>query len=267
VLCEDVECTFIMKVREMDIELYRHYFNSLEAKRKSVWRYNELKPCGVNYNNVLCALSYDVHHGKFRDYQRESEQIIALLDLDTDQTVIDMGCGTGAFAIYAAKNSRKVFAVDVSKAMLRYARRKAKKANLDNMEFHRGGFLTYEHKAAPVDAIVSTAVLHHLPDFWKLTGLRRLSRMLSTGGRLYLFDVVFSFNVNDYESRLNQWIESTAERIGPTFAEEVKIHIRDEYSTFDWIMEGILKQAGFVIDTVDYKHDLLAAYLCTKKGE
>jgi len=267
VLCEGAECTYIMKVREMDIEFNRLYFNSLEAGRKSNWRYNELKPCGVNYNSVLCALSYDVHHGKFRDYQEESKQIIALLGLNTDQTVIDMGCGTGVFAVHAAKHSRKVYAVDVSKAMLRCARRKAKKAKLDNIEFHRAGFLTYEHKAEPVDAIVSTAVLHHLSDFWKLTGLRRLARMLKTGGRLYLFDVVFSFNIDDYESRLNQWIKSTAERIGSTFAEEVKIHIREEYSTFDWIMEGMLKQAGFVIEKENYTRDLMAAYLCTRKGE
>ncbi|MHC4439000.1 MAG: hypothetical protein ACYS3S_16700 [Planctomycetota bacterium] len=91
--------------------------------------------------------------------------------------------------------------------------------------------------------------------------------MLKTGGRLYLFDVVFSFNIDDYESRLNQWIKSTAERIGSAFAEEVEIHIREEYSTFDWIMEGLLKQAGFAIETVNYKYDLMAAYLCTRKGE
>ena len=266
-LCEDVECTYIMRVREMDIELYRHYFDSLQIGRKSDWQYDELKPCGVNYNSVLCALSYDVHHGKFRDYQRESEEIIALLGLDADQTVLDMGCGTGAFAVHAAKHSRKVYAVDVSKAMLRCARRKAKKAKLDNIEFHRAGFLTYEHKAEPVDAIVSTAALHHLPDFWKLTGLRRLAQMLKIGGRLYLFDVVFSFNVDDSESRLNQWVKSTAERIGPTFAEEVEIHIREEYSTYDWIMESMLKHAGFVIEMANYKHELMAAYLCTRKGE
>jgi hypothetical protein len=109
--------------------------------------------------------------------------------------------------------------------------------------------------------------LHHLPDFWKLTGLRRLAQMLKVGGRLYLFDVVFSFNVDGYESRLNKWVKSTAERIGPIFAEEVEIHIREEYSTYDWIMEGLLQRAGFVMETANYKHDLMAAYLCTRKGE
>ena len=256
-----------MKVREMDIEFYRGTFNSLEVGRKSGWRYNEWKPCGVNYNTVLCAMSYDIHYRSFRDYQRESDQIISLLDLGTDHTVLDMGCGTGAFAVYVAERCKRIYAVDVSKPMLRCARRKAKKARLNNIEFHHGGFLTYDHQANPVDAIVSTVVLHHLPDFWKLAGLKRLAQMCKPGGKLYLFDVVFSFDMNDYESRLAQWVKSTDERIGMMFAEEVKIHVREEYSTFDWIMEGFLERAGFIIETANYGNDLMAAYLCTRKGE
>ena len=251
----------------MDIEFCRGTFNSLEAGRKSGWMYNEWRPCGVNYNSVLCAMSYDIHYRTFRDYQREGEQIISLLDLGMDQTVLDMGCGTGAFAVHAAQRCKRVYAVDVSKPMLRCARRKAKKARLNNIEFHHGGFLTYDHQANPVDAIVSTVVLHHLPDFWKLAGLKRLAHMCKTGGKLYLFDVVFSFDMNDYESRLAQWVKSTVERIGMMFAEEVKIHVREEYSTFDWIMEGLLERAGFIIETANYGNDLMAAYLCTRKGD
>jgi putative AdoMet-dependent methyltransferase len=256
-----------MKVREMDIEFCRGYFNTLESRRDLGWRYNEWKPCGVNYNSVLCASSYDVHHGKFRDYRSESDQIVALLDLRADQTVIDMGCGTGAFAIHAAGRCRKIYAVDVSKAMLRCARRKAKKAKLDNIEFHHGGFLTYDHSASPVDMIVSTVVLHHLPDFWKLVGLKRLAQMCKPGGRLYLFDVVFSFSVDDYKSRIDRWVKFTAEKVGPTFAEEAKTHVREEYSTFGWIMEGLLKRAGFAIETADYKNDFMVAYLCTRTDQ
>ena len=276
-----------MKVREMDIEFNRGYFNTLEAKREPGWRYNEWKPCGVNYNSVLCASSYDVHHGKFRDYQNESDQIVALLGLRADQTVIDMGCGTGAFAIHAAKRCRKIYAVDVSKAMLRCARRKAGKAKLNNIEFHRGGFLTYDHQASPADAIVSTVVLHHLPDFWKLVGLKRLAQMCKPGGKLYLFDVVFfpnvrlhladkhrpnffvvfSFSVDEYEGRIDKWIKFTAEKVGSMFAEEAKTHVREEYSTFGWVMEGLLERAGFAIETADYKNDFMVAYLCTRTDQ
>ena len=91
--------------------------------------------------------------------------------------------------------------------------------------------------------------------------------MCKAGGKLYLFDVVFSFDVDDYESRLNQWAKSTAERIGTAFAAEVKTHVREEYSTFDWIMEGLLERAGFVIEKADYRNDFMVVYLCTRRGE
>jgi ubiquinone/menaquinone biosynthesis C-methylase UbiE len=256
-----------MKVREMDIEFYRGAFNQPAAESELRWRYNELKPCGVNYNSVLCAMSYDIHHRKFRDFQKESEEIIALLDLKADQTVLDIGCGTGAFAIHAAERCKKVYAVDVSKAMLRCARRKAKKAKLDNIEFHHGGFLTYDHGSNPVDVIVSTVALHHLPDFWKLAGLKRLAQICRAGGKLFLSDVVFSFEIDDYENRLGQWVKSTAEKVGPAFAGEVEIHVREEYSTFEWIMEGLLDKAGFTIEKADYRNDFLAMYLCTRRGK
>lgn len=252
-------------VREMDIEFYRHYFNSIEAARGPAWRYNEDKPCGANYNNFFLARLYDTYHQMFRDYRRQAQQIMELLDLGPSATVIDMGCGTGAFAIHAAEQYRTVYAVDVSKAMLNRARRKARRARLANIEFCRGGFLTYEHRAEPADAAVSVAALHHLPDFWKSAGLCRLASMLRPGARFYLFDVVFSFDVAQYESSIQRFIKTMSTHMGPEGQAESETHVREEYSTCHWIMEGLLERAGFQIDDVNYTNEFLAGYLCTKK--
>jgi putative AdoMet-dependent methyltransferase len=257
----------MIRVREMDIEFCRYYFNALEAARPPAWRYNEMKPCGLNYNNILLAWVYDAHHQQFRDYRREAERIVAMLGLGASATVIDMGCGTGGFALHAARRYRKVHAVDVSGAMLRLARRKARRAGLSNIEFHRGGFLTYEHEAEPADAIVSVAALHHLPDFWKLVGLHRLASMLKPNGRLYLFDVVFSFDAAQYESGVKRFIRRTRMQMGPSGEMESETHCRQEYSTCDWIMEGLLERAGFEITKTDRQSEFLADYLCTKRIE
>jgi ubiquinone/menaquinone biosynthesis C-methylase UbiE len=149
--------------------------------------------------------------------------------------------------------------------MLRCALRKARKARLDNIEFHHGGFLTYAHEGDAVDAIVSVAALHHLPDFWKLIGLRRLAQMLKMGGKLCLFDVVLSFDVARYESCIKGFVQSMGERMGPDGKRESETHLREEYSTCDWIMEGLLQRAGFEIEMVNYKDGFFATYLCTKK--
>ncbi len=255
----------MIRIREMDIDFYRHYFNQLEAARPPTWRYDEMKPCGVNYGNFLLARVYDTYHQMFRDYEQEAARIMAALRLDASATVIDMGCGTGAFALHAARCYRTVYAVDVSRAMLGRARRKAKRAGLGNIVFRHGGFLTYEHADPPTDAVVSVAALHHLPDFWKLAGLNRVASMLRPGGRLYLFDVVFSFDVAQYEANIRRFIQAMGVHIGPEGRTEAETHVREEYSTCDWIMEGLLERAGFSIDEAEYQDEFLAAYVCTKK--
>jgi len=251
----------------MDIDFYCDYVNAVNEARGPAWRYDEMKGCGAKFNNFFTARSYDKYHQTFRDYRRETEQIVAAIGLDSSAAVLDMGCGTGAFAIHAAPHYRKIYAVDIARAMLCRARRKAKKAGLTNIEFRHGGFLTYEHTDELVDAIVSVVALHHLPDFWKLVGLRRLASMLKPNGRFYLFDVVFAFDITHYASALQGFVEKMSVRTTPDGRKVAATHVRQEYSTCGWIMEGLLERAGFRIDEADYRDEFLAVYLCTRKAE
>ena len=203
-------------------------------------------------------------HQRFRDYEKDSDAIIKLLDLDSNSTVIDMGAGTGAFALHAAKHCRKVYAVDVSSAMLERCRKKSEEMGLSNVLYCHGGFLTYDHEAEPADAIVSIAVLHHLPDFWKLVALRRAAGMLKKGGRFFLFDIVFPSAAEDLEDKLDGWVRSIAKQSGHELAAEAEIHIREEYSTYDWVMEGLLKRAGFEIESAEYGDGFQATYVCIR---
>lgn len=172
------------------------------------WQYNEIKFSGVDYSGIDEVAAYDSMHKKFRDYTKSSEDIIRRLSLDSDSTVIDLGSGTGAFTLHAAKKCRTVIAVDISAAMLEYCRQQAEREGLTNIVFCQGGLLTYEHVAELADAAVCVAVLHHLPDFWKLAALTRCCAMLKPGGRLYLFDIVFPSGETDLRQKINEWIES-----------------------------------------------------------
>ncbi len=212
------------------------------------WQYDERAKAGVDYADQAIAAKYDQGHAKFRDFEKDARLIMQRLDLKPEHKIIDFGCGTGAFAIPAARSCRKVYAVDISQAMLDRCEEKARTAGIANIETCRAGFLTYEHRGAPADAIVSVAALHHLPDFWKAVALRRMYHMLKPGGKLYLFDVVFSFPVESCRSELDNWVNEMYETAGRAMAEETVIHILEEYSTFDWIMEGMLERAGFRIE-------------------
>ncbi len=231
------------------------------------WQYDEMKLCGVQFDSEQFAEKYDEHHLKYRDYKKETDDIIKLLALDRQSTIIDIGCGTGAFAINAAPYFRKIYAADVSQAMINLAQKKAKQSGIYNIDFCHGGFLTYKHMSEPVDGVTSSLALHHLPDFWKLIGLQRITQMLKPGGKLFLFDVVFSFDYTQYESCIRNYIQVMVSRLGTAMKQDIETHFRQEYSTFNWVMEGMLKKAGFEIKKADYKEGFFATYLCEKKAE
>lgn len=231
----------------------------------SAWRYDEFRHCGVDYSMADQAKVYDERHGKFRDFKKEFDGMMASLELrDPGQrTVIDLGCGTGTFSVLAAEAFKAVYAVDVSEAMLEQAKIKAD-GRFTNLFFVHGGFLTYAHAADPVDLVITKAALHHLPDFWKQVALQRINRMLKPGGLLYLHDVVFQFEPGEYAARIDAWIEKLAEVAGDKLRRDVEAHIRNEYSTFDWILRGLLERAGFVVEKGRSDDGFMSEYVCRK---
>ena len=229
------------------------------------WQYDEMKPCGVDFTDIEEVLAYDLMHRKFRDYAKLSEEIIQKLGLGLGSIVIDMGSGTGAFALHAARKCRTVYAVDISAAMLEYCREHAERQGLTNIVFCQGGLLTYEHVADLADAIVCVAVLHHLPDFWKQVAIKRCHAMLKPGGRLLLFDIVFPPWEENSGTKIEDWIQAAGIMVDARLAQEAVIQIRDEFSTYDWIMEGIIKRSGFRIDTAEYRDGFQTTYVCTRE--
>lgn len=229
------------------------------------WWYDEFKYTGTDYASAAEVDAYDERMSRMRDIPRECDDIFKRLELGADSVVLDMGSGTGEFALAAALRCKRVYAVDISREMLDCASRKASDRGADGVEFVRAGFLTYEHKGEPVDAVASQLVLHHLPDFWKCVALSNMARALKPGGKLFLRDVVFSFGIDEATEVLENWIATVGEQTGDKVAQEVRTHIKDEYSTFDWVMEGLLERTGFSILSADYVSPVLAEYVCQKR--
>ena len=235
-----------------------------ELESRPSWYYNEEKHAGVDYADERTAAKYDARHAEFRDFKKDAGIIMDRISLKPEHAIIDLGCGTGAFVIPAAEACRKVHAVDVSPAMLAVCARKAKEKGLHNIVTHNAGFLTYIHDDEPADAIITVAALHHLPDFWKMIALKRMHEMLKPGGKLYIFDVVFSFAVEDFKFHMNGWVESMRQKANPAMAEETIIHIRDEFSTFDWILDGMLTRTGFTIEQKFSGFPYCFTYICRR---
>lgn len=187
--------------------------------------------------------------------------------LGPTSTLIDFGAGTGTFAVAAAPICKRVIAVDVSPAMIAAIREKAAARATTNVEPVQAGFLSYEHRGRPADFVYTRNALHHLPDFWKGIALNRMADVLAPGGVLRLRDLVFSFDLSDAEARLESWLDAAAERPedGWTRA-ELETHLREEHSTFSWLLEPLIRQAGLEIEAADYGTvRVYAAYTCRKR--
>jgi len=183
-------------------------------------------------------------------------------------TIVDLGAGTGQFALVAAATAARVVAVDVSPVMLERLRAKVERDAVGNVECVQAGFLTYEHAGEPADLVYSRWALHHLPDFWKAIALTRIAGMLRPGGILHLSDIVYGFDPSDAVAGLERWMAgpavSGAIESGWVRA-ELEEHVRDEHSTFTWLLEPMITRAGFVIEHADYSDDgILARYICVK---
>lgn len=188
--------------------------------------------------------------------------------LDASSRVIDLGAGSGQFTIAAAAACAKVVAVDVSSIMLERLNEKLKHSATTNVQTVNAGFLTYEHASEPADVVYSRYALHHLPDFWQGIALRRMADMLRPGGAFRLSDVVYNFEPNDAARRIEAWIEDTVAgdvHAGWTRAELAE-HVRDEHSTFTWLLEPMLDRAGFHVLAAEYSASGMdAQYLCRKR--
>jgi ubiquinone/menaquinone biosynthesis C-methylase UbiE len=229
------------------------------------WFYDELQQVGVDFEDMTQVATYD--RNQTSNTPEACQVLIEQLGIAADHNVIELGTGTGTFAIQAALIGAKVYAVDVSQAMLTYAKQKASIADVKSIDFHHAGFLTYEHQGNLADFIVTKFALHHLSDFWKMAALLRMASMLKVGGILCLRDVVFSFEAAQYQDSIKAWIERVAKPAGQGFrASDFETHVREEHSTFSWIIEGMLTRAGYKIASADYPTPEYAQYICRKIG-
>jgi ubiquinone/menaquinone biosynthesis C-methylase UbiE len=235
----------------------------MEMKKRVYWQYDEFKQIGKDYSISHEVEMYDTSHSNFRDIEKECNIILDTLCIGENDVIIEFGSGTGTFAIQAACRSATVYAVDVSQAMLDYAKTKAQKAGVSNITFFHKGFLTFEYNGPPVDAIITSFAFHHLPDFWKGIALHRMYRMLKTGGQLFIHDAILE--ENHAIENVDNFIEKMTTLGGDFLQEDVTMHFQDEFSTYDWIIDGLLSRAGFIIKSKTIQDGVIGTYYCTKQ--
>lgn len=226
------------------------------------WHYDEFQQIGKDYSDAEEVAIYDSSHADFRDIKQEANTILDRLNPSKEEILVDFGCGTGIFAIEAARRCTHVYAVDISTAMLKHAEQKAKESGLTNITFIHAGYLTFECNKIQPNFITSTFSFHHLPDFWKGIALQRIHKMLAPGGKLYLHDVVL--HGENPLGAIQDFIQQQTQLGGDFLKDDAETHFREEFSTYDWVMDGMLTRAGFSIQQKLLSEGVFATYYCKK---
>lgn len=224
------------------------------------WLLDEVANAGRENLDAGHVSSYDA---KEDAGAAEEVALLQRLGLGSDSVVVDFGAGTGQFTLAVAPVCARVVSVDVSAVMLERLRAKVAASGFGNVEVAQAGFLTYEHTGALADVIYSRYALHHLPDAWKAIALTRMRRILRPGGLLRLWDVVYDFAPEEGEARLEAWCATGGDGTdGEWSRADYEEHVRDEHSTFTWLLEPMIKCAGFAVEEALHSDDgIFARYL------
>jgi demethylmenaquinone methyltransferase/2-methoxy-6-polyprenyl-1,4-benzoquinol methylase/phosphoethanolamine N-methyltransferase len=104
--------------------------------------------------------------------------------------VLDVGCGPGNLTLAAKSRTGaggEVHGIDAAPEMIEVARGKAAKSGAD-VDFRVGLIEEIPFEDGYFDIVLSSLMIHHLPDDLKQKGFAEIRRVLKPGGRLFVVD-------------------------------------------------------------------------------
>jgi len=165
------------------------------------------------------------------EYRACVSLVVDHADPETDDTVLDLGTGTGAIALALAPHAKRVFGRDISEGMMDEARTKAEANGIENVEFGEGRFRN-PNVNEEIDIVVSTFAMHRLSDEEKREAIEAIAEL--GPAKFVLGDVMF-FGLPDPDE--------------PFYSPEV-----DDPSTVGHLAD-VLTDNGFSLTAVERVHD------------
>ncbi|MUV86865.1 methyltransferase domain-containing protein [Natronomonas sp. CBA1123] len=168
---------------------------------------------------------------KTEEYRACVSLVVEYADPTAEDTVLDLGCGTGAIGLALAEDAGRVLGRDISEGMMAEAREKAAARGLDNVSIEAGTFRDPNVEES-VDIVVSNFAMHHLSDEEKRAAIGVIADL---GPRRFVLGDVMFFGEPDPEE--------------PFYSPEV-----DDPATVG-VLADALTESGFSLTAVEMVHE------------
>lgn len=125
----------------------------------------------------------------FRGRRRSYRALVAAAGVRAGDRVLDVGCGPGYLARMLAEATGpegSVVGIDAAPEMTEYATRRAR--HLPNCRFKPGAAEAIPFADGSFDVVVSSLMIHHLPEGERARAVADMRRVLRQGGTLLLAD-------------------------------------------------------------------------------
>lgn len=181
------------------------------------------------------AANYDQHikmHGDrfnvHQDYEQALAKAVHTMQLNSGDSCLDIGIGTGNLGSQFLAQGVNVIGVDQSEEMLKQCNHKH-----PAIDTRKGHFLALPLLDNQVDGVVTSYALHHIPDGQKLLALVEMDRVLKDNGQICIVDLMFE---NDQHRQ--QVIDSFHQEENRLAIKAIEDEFyADQSKLMDWLME------------------------------
>lgn len=120
-------------------------------------------------------------------YEKRVNRVLPCLDVKGHDTIVDLGCGVGTFAIETAEKAKLVYAIDYSQVALDVVNEIAKQRGLANITTLKNTVDSIGLPDKSVDKIVMADIVEHLYFEQFIGAIRESCRILKPNGLVCIY--------------------------------------------------------------------------------
>jgi ubiquinone/menaquinone biosynthesis C-methylase UbiE len=128
-------------------------------------------------------------------------------EFQQNDTLLDVACGSGVFAIFCADKLQHATGIDISDKLIKYAKKHAEELRLANVEFIRGDVEGLPFPDASFSIVSCRSALHHMKNCNRV--IKEMARCAKNSGKICIQDMTAyqQSNMNEFFEEMEKEID------------------------------------------------------------